>query len=309
MKSKLIRILIALCFVGIAVFGVIVFLGNHDVEKKAYAEIIAMRNDTEFETLYSKAAVVDKDYNGANCDYAIYTNNAVKELNAGIDYYLNYLQNMNGMNKNDKDSLVNQYTAYINGIKNAKTAYQKYFNFANALNPTPNDKAQVSVQSANFVKEYLKAFGEGYKFFINLQNIVDTKVFSGKMFKSFTQISYEMGTTFVNQSINDVTNELEKKINEKAYRTTPYLASAYANNFNILFNANASKTKITPGNEMKNSTYANFIVNYNKLGDIEAFLVDCDTYIANNSSDQAAPVVKAFLTNASHYGFKMGGTV
>ena len=99
MKSKLIRILIVLCFVGMVVFGVIVFLGNHNVEQKTYQEVTKLKNEAKFDSLYRKANSVQSGYGGGLCPYAEYTNNAITTLNRGIDFYLYYLQDMDVMNK------------------------------------------------------------------------------------------------------------------------------------------------------------------------------------------------------------------
>lgn len=296
MKSKLIRILIALCFVGVAVFGVVAFLANYNVESKTYSEIATIRDNTEFDAFYAKAENTLLAYGSTTkSSYILYINDATKELNSAIDYYLNYLQNMSGMNKNDKDSLVNKYREYISAINEAKTARKKYESFANKVSPSTSDKSQVAIQSANFAKNYILAYSKGYNFFATLQDMVDQKVFGGNMFKSSAMIKYEMESVFVNQSVNTLVGELEKKIAGKTHTADPYSASSYANNFKLV---KANTTVLTEATELKNSTCANFMINYNSLKDIRVFLVDSSTYIANNSSEKTtATSVKSFLKN------------
>ncbi len=301
MKSKLIRILIILCVVGVVTFGVVAFLVNHNVEQKAYSEIATIRDNTDFEKFYKNADNTKSKYGGDQCPYVKYVNDAAKDLNAGIDYYLNYLQNMSGMNKNGKTDLVNKYRDYISAINDAKAARSKYDTFNSKLSPTDSDKKQIAIQSANFAKAYLLAYGKGYKFFTTLQDIVDAKVFGGNMYKNYTLIKYEMESVFVNQSINTLVGELEKKMLDKNFSTTPAYASTAASNYNILHSREVSSSL-----ELKSSSYANFINNYNKITDVRAFLADSKTYIANNDKEVAARDAKNFLS--STFGLNMEGS-
>lgn len=301
MKSKLIRILIILCVIGVVTFGVVAFLVNHNVEQKAYSEIATIRNNTNFEKFYKNADNTKSKYGGDQCPYVKYVNDATKDLNTGIDYYLNYLQNMSGMNKNGKTALVDKYRDYISAINEAKVARSKYDTFNSKPSPTDNDKKQIAIQSANFARTYLLAYGKGYQFFSMLQDIVDSKVFGGNMYKNYTLIKYEMESVFVNQSINKLVGELEKKMLNKSFSATPAYASTAASNYNILHSKEVSSSL-----ELKSSSYANFINNYNKITDVRAFLADSKTYIANNDKEVAARDAKNFLS--STFGLNMEGS-
>ena len=298
MKSKLIRILIILCVVGVVAFGVVALLVNYNVEQKAYNEISTIRDNADFDKFYRNADGIKTSHSGGQCSYVKYVNTATRDLNDAIDYYLNYLQNMSGMNKNDKTDLVDKYRAYISAINDAKTAKSKYDTFNDSTKE--DDKTQVAVQSANFAKAYLLAYGKGYKFFITLQDIVEQKVFGGDMFKSYTLAKYEMESVFVNQSINKLIGELEKKIINKSYTSKPESASVYANNFNILNKRTVSAVQETT------STYSKFLANYNKISDVRAFLADSKTYIVNNEKETSASSVKTFLRDT--LGLNMEGT-
>ena len=301
MKSKIIRIIIILCFVGMVAFGVIVLINNINVETKAYSQITKMRDNAEFDNFYIRADKVKSTSSGDQCPYSAYANNATILLNEGIDYYLVYLQDMDGMNRNDMNKLVKGYKAYIAQYNKAKRALNQYENVKNNVNA----QANVASYSATFGMEYLLAYGKGYTFFMNLQNMVDKKVFKGNMFKSFTQINYEMSAIFVNNSKTTLIANLEKKIAGGAI-STPYANSTYANNFNILYKANQSGNKVSVTTELKTPTHAKFVSDYNALKDVRAFLTDATTYVANNPREQAAVDVKTFLT--ATYSFNFGGS-
>lgn len=301
MKSKVIRIIIVLCFVGMVAFGVIVLINNINVETKAYSQIAEMRNNAEFDNFYIRADKVQSTAGGDQCSYTAYTNKATILLNEGIDYYLVYLQDMDGMNRNDMNKLVKGYKAYIAQYNKAKRALNQYENVKN----NANAQTQVASYSATFGIEYLLAYGKGYTFFMDLQNMVDKKVFDGKMFKSFTQINYEMSAIFVNNSKTTLVSNLEKKKTGGAI-STPYANSTYAKNFDTLYKAYEAKNKVSIATELKTPTHAKFISDYNELKDVRAFLTDATTYIASNPREQAAVDVKTFLT--ATYSFNLGGS-
>jgi hypothetical protein len=106
-------------------FGVIVLINNINVETKAYSQIAAMRNNAEFDNFYIRADRVKSTSSGDQCPYSAYANNATMLLNEGIDYYLVYLQDMDGMNRNDMNKLVKGYKAYIAQYNKAKRALLK----------------------------------------------------------------------------------------------------------------------------------------------------------------------------------------
>lgn len=307
MKSKLIRVLIVLCFVGMATFGVVVFLGNHNTAQKTYEQIITIRDNAKFDNFFTKADGIKASFSGDQCKYVDYINDATKELNEAIDYYLFYYQNLNNVNKTQSDELLGIYQEYIEQINEAKRIYERYVSYVNKQSPNSNEQAQVGVQSAYFAKQYLTAYSKGYSFFIKLQDLVEEKFYNNNMFKSFRQISYEMGAVFVHQSINPLVAQLEKKIAMSSYITTPETVSNFAKNFIILNTSIESGTYINDTTEYRNQTYAKFISDYNKLKDAEQFLIDSTTYIASNPTDSVASAVRAFLVNTSYYGFNMGG--
>lgn len=294
MKSKLIRILIVLCFVGMVVFGVIVFLGNHNVEQKAYLEITELKNDAKFDSLYRKASSVQSGYSGGQCPYADYTNKAIQTLNNGVDFYLYYLQDMDGMNKKDKDNLVDKYEKYVKAIEKAKSVLSKYEYYeANATSATGK---QVAIHSAWFSMEYLRAFSKGYSFFVDLQEVVIDKVFNGKMFKNFAEIKVEASLAFANQSVNILVEKLDAKKGGNAISSaSPQLAHISAKNFTMLNDYN----KINPGQEYKDRGHATFVVNYNKISNARAFLTGPDDYIISHDKESTyATEAESFLYSA-----------
>ncbi len=300
MKSKLIRILIVLCFVGIATFGVVVFIGNFNVEEKVYSEVTKLSNSVDWNNFDIKAQSVKVSFENKNtqCAYVAYVNKATKELNKSIEYYLQYFRNMNGMNKNQKDDLVQDYEEYISAINKAKSLLRKYESFYNKDHDSlsSHDKASIKEYSARFAIQYLKAYGEGFDFFISLQNMVDKKVFGGNMFKNYTQISYEISAILVNSSRSKLTAQLEiKKAGSGVFTSSPYSADVSANNFNKLM----SETKITSATEYTTSDNAKFLTSYNQISKPTEFFKDRATYIASNSSEaSAAAFVKNYLTSA-----------
>ena len=116
MKSKLIRVLIVLCFVGMATFGVVVFLSNHNTAQKTYEQIITIRDNAKFDNFFTKADGIKASFSGDQCKYVDYINDATKELNEAIDYYLFYYQNLNNVNKTQSDELLGIYQEYIEQI-------------------------------------------------------------------------------------------------------------------------------------------------------------------------------------------------
>ena len=302
MKSKLIRILIVLCFIGMVVFGVVVFLTNFNVEAKVYSEITTIKNNTKFEALYKSANSVQSTYTSSTvCPYVDYANDAIMYLNEGIDYYLYYFQDMSGMNKKEKDKVVKAYKGYIEKINTAKATLVKYESFESKQNPTANDQKNVSASSARFAMDYLNAFSKGFEVFVMLQDIVDQKVFSGNMYKSFTQIKYEMALNFVNNSVNKVTSLLETKATSGdplAY-SSPYSLTSTKNpkNFNLIYDY----SKLTDGYEFRDQNHAKFVSNYNNISNPKALFADSSTYIAENSDESIyCTAIKTFLS--STYG-------
>ncbi len=302
MKSKLIRILIVFCFVGMVVFGVVVFLTNFNVESKVYSEITTIKNNAKFDSLYKSANSVQSTYTSSSvCPYVDFANDAIKYLNEGIDYYLYYFQDMSGMNKKEKDKIVKAYKAYIEKINDAKATLVKYESFESKQNPTANDQKNVAASSARFAMDYLTAFSKGYEVFVLLQDTVDQKVFDGNMYKSFTQIKYEMAANFVNNSVNKVVGLLESKAqtgNQLTY-ASPYSLTSTKNpkNFSLIYDY----SKLTDGYEFREQNHAKFVSNYNKISNPRAFLTDSTTYAAENSGESTyCTAIKTFLS--STYG-------
>ncbi len=302
MKSKLIRILIVFCFVGMVIFGVVVFLSNHNVESKVYTEITKIKNNADFESLYKDANSVQSTYGSSvTCGYVDYANDAIKFLNEGIDYYLYYFQDMSGMNKKEKDAVLTKYKDYIAAINSAKKTLNKYESFESKLSPTISDQTTMSALSAMFAQDYLRAYAKGYEVFVELQNLVDKKIFGGKMFKSFTQVKYEMAANFVCNSINSVVAKLGPKTEDGASLpyASPYGFDKNAQNFNYIYNYK----KLTDGYELREQNHAQFLINYNKISNPRAFLSDSTTYIATNSDEATyCTAVKTFL--GTTYGTK-----
>lgn len=307
MKSKLIRILIVFCFIGMVVFGAVVLLTNFNVGDKVYIEITTIKTNAKFDALYKRADSVQSTYaSDTVCPYVDFVNDAIKFLNEGIDYYLYYFQDVSNMNSADKNNILKAYKEYIEKINTAKSTLAKYESFESKTNPTINDKTNVAASSARFAMDYLIAYSKGYEVFNILQDTVNRKIFGGDMYKSFAQIKYEMASIFVNNSADEIVSLLKTKAetgqNSSELGSGPYTLTSIKDpkNFFLLYQGN----KLTNGFEFRDQNHSKFVSNYDKISNPKAFLTDSSTYIAENDSESSYCIsIKTFLKTT--YGIEI----
>ncbi len=309
MKSKVLKFIIIIAFVGIIAVTGIVLINNHNVEDKGYKSIVEQNVSIDIDSLILNAGGVKKAYGASAAidEYATYLAKAFSYLEEGIDYYFNYFDNVKGMSRQAKDDIVKLHSNYIASLKVAKNALGEYNSLANMSTSiiTNAQVNQVPALAATFIKQFANAYAEGVKYFDMLSHEISKLVY-GLEYKDFTMISYEMCSVFVNKSISFVKQTMESRVAGSSGQ--PLSASVHAQNFLKVYEATKAKTKITPSNELINQTYYNFVSNYNKI-DGRKLLDDSATYIASLAEEQklAANAVKTFLTSSTGYSLVIGG--
>ncbi len=301
MKSKVLKAIIIIAFIGIIAVVAIVLMNNHNVEDKGYKAIVEQNKSIDINAMMLNASGVKAKYHDVTPDdFAVYLTAAFEQLDEGISYYFNYFDNVKGMSRQAKDDLVKLNKAYIDQLKVAKTALSEYYILVNDPLITADQVNQVPARSANFLKEFSNAYAKGSEYFRRLSQEIRQLVFKSNV-KDFTMIAFEMGDIFAAKSISFVKQNMEARIAGRPDQ--PTTANTSIQNFLKLYNKLQNNTSVTPSTEMVNETYYNFIQNYNKI-DGAKLLDDQATYIASVDADTkaAANAVREFLQSAVGFG-------
>jgi len=179
--TKILKFMMVLSFVGALVFVGIAILTNQGITYQSFEYISEVRSKTDFSEFEDNVHLnVRSSYGASGDNYAEFIADSSRELNSGIDYFLNFLSVETNLTKGDHNTLMNGYDNYCLSLDEAQDAYDKYM------------KAYASVESGIyaqnlllryeefFVKKYLACYQAGSDFFKDLVSTVSEHYFEGK---------------------------------------------------------------------------------------------------------------------------------
>lgn len=196
-----------LIFVGIAIFN------NQNISFEAYNYIVATRSQTKFSVLQNNIENNVKWKHGGSQDtYAKYINDAIKELNLGIDYHLDYLALEEDLSKGEQDKLSGLYADYISKFNDCKTYYSEYILVYNEV-PTIDDanfaENILRNKAVYLIKNYAKCYEAGAEFFKYLVDVCKVHSLNGKNFYTYTSVGYMIETELVLTSLPAVDSDMD----------------------------------------------------------------------------------------------------
>lgn len=306
----ILRILVVISFICIIVFVCVAIINNQSIAYEGYNYIVSARNKTNFKQTQSG---IENDvktiFRGDQEPYAHYMNLAVKELNDGIDFYLDYLSLEDRLNKGEQDKLIKKYKLYIEGFNEVKDAYFSYLEASRDVEDRyENDKnysyavEKVNAKSVFVVKTYIECYKKGSEFFKTLVNISNKYTIPDISYQTYKGQSYMIKVGFVDYSLDTAILRLNTKL-----RNPNYCVSAEYNPDNRAYNPNSMaflrytavcNSKLNDKDYLTNSSFRNFTQQLNDLNIFE-WAGNFNNYYSSLSSDlkAKAEVTKDFYNN------------
>ena len=202
-----------LIFVGIAIFS------NQNIQLEAYNYIISTRDSTNFKKLQTdiKNNVKWRYGESASDTYALYINDAISEINKGIDYHIDYLLLEEGLTKGEQDKLVNLYDKYILEFNLTKKNYDEYISYYKLVNEDPNEAAKniLRNKAVYLVQGYTKCYKAGSSFFKYLVDVYKKYCLNGKNYYTYESVGYMIECGIVDNSLSYIELDMRER-NESA---------------------------------------------------------------------------------------------
>lgn len=211
--SILLKIIIFVSLMGILIFVGIAIFNNQNISFEAYNYIVATRRDVNFSSLQNNIANnVKWKHGGAQDTYAKYINDAIKELNLGIDYHLDYLALEDDLTKGDQNKLTSLYQDYVNKFNSCKNDYNEYISVYNQV-PTITDKNFAENILRNkavyLIKNYADCYESGAEFFKYLVEVCKNYSLNGKNYYTYTTVGYMIETALVLKTLPIVEYDMD----------------------------------------------------------------------------------------------------
>ncbi len=214
----LLKIIIVVSFICIIVFVGVAIINNRSIAYESYNYIVSTRDKTNFSqiqngiknNLYIRFNSMDKDPLGE------YINKAGIELNNGINFFVDYLSQEDGLTKGEQDKLVSGYKSYAESFSEVSNAYFSYLEaYKEAENKYNNayEDSDYAVETANakglyIVTTYIQAYKKGSAFFKDLAEITNKYMLPNLNYQTHKAQSYMIKLGFVDYSLDSTYNEL-----------------------------------------------------------------------------------------------------
>ncbi|MBR1985020.1 MAG: hypothetical protein IKA31_04690 [Clostridia bacterium] len=267
----LLKILIVVSFIGIIVFVGIAIFNNQNIAFEAYSYIAYTHKSTDFKTLQNNITNnVKADYYDSEMDsYAKYINTAITELNAGIDYYIDYLVFEDELTKGEQDKLINLYDSYLGMFSKVNEDYKSYKDaYEEARVQVENDYegsdvALNKLKSWGFilVRDYTGCYEKGSEFFKFLVEMVDTYDQNSSGLYSYTGQGYMIKNGLVDYSLEFVLYNINERVNGRTHQANAR-SNALVENF---YDFVSTSKKFTDKSTVTNTNLRVFINNLNQL--------------------------------------------
>lgn len=211
--SVLLKIIIFVSLMGILIFVGIAIFNNQNIKFEAYNYIISTRRDTNFSSLQTNIENnVKWKHGGAQDTYAKYINDAIKELNLGIDYHLDYLALEEDLTKGEQNKLSSLYEKYVNKFNSCKNDYNEYISVYNQV-PTITDtnfaENILRNKAVYLIKNYVDCYEYGAEFFKYLIEVCKNYSLNGKNYYTYTSVGYMIETGLVLSSLPVVEYDMD----------------------------------------------------------------------------------------------------
>ena len=223
--SVLLKIIIFVSLMGILIFVGIAIFNNQNISFEAYNYIVAKRNDAKFAGLQNEIeANVKWNYGGAQDTYAKYINDAIKELNLGIDYHLDYLALEEDLSKGEQDKLSSLYGDYTSKFNECKEYYTEYIlvykemaNIEDSEEETNFAENILRNKAVYLIKNYAECYKSGAEFFKYLVEICKNYSLNGKNFYTYTSVGYMIETALVLQTLPTIDYDMDIRNSSVAF--------------------------------------------------------------------------------------------
>ena len=194
---------------GIAIFN------NQNISFEAYNYIVATRNDAKFSGLQNNIeSNVKWNYGGAQDTYAKYINDAIKELNLGINYHLDYLALEDDLTKGEQDKLSSLYETYVSKFNSCKNDYSEYvlvYQQVPTIEDTNFAENILRNKAVYLIKNYADCYESGVEFFKYLVEVCKNNSMQGKNFYSYTSVGYMIECGLVLQTLPNVKADMDMR--------------------------------------------------------------------------------------------------
>ena len=211
--SILLKIIIFVSVMGILIFVGIAIFNNQNISFEAYNYIVATRSETKFSSLQNNIKNnVKWNYGGAQDNYAKFINDAITELNLGIDYHLDYLALEDNLSKGEQDKLsqlYNKYTSAFNECKEYYTEYILVYNEVPTIEDTNFAENILRNKAVYLIKNYAKCYEYGAEFFKYLVEVCKNYSLNGKNFYTYTSVGYMIETELVLASLPAIDYDMD----------------------------------------------------------------------------------------------------
>lgn len=291
------KIVMVISLVGIVVFVGIAVFNNQNISYVAYGYVSSTSNKTDFDGLSLKIQTNVRSVYGGEIDpYATYIDAALKELNEGIDFLVDYLVHEDEITKGDQDKLCDLYAKYVASFDATSKAYDIYkeaYEIARIQVEENNEeadyaKSNVKTKAAYLVKEYTNCYKKGSEFFKFLVKIVNSYTLDGKTTFSFSAQGYMIKNGFVDYSLEFVTDNMNNKINNLAVVSNIRLNT----NINNFFDFSSNSSAFDDSKIISNTDFKNFVNNLNSLNVYE-WAGNFSAYVATLNDELKTKAVSA----------------
>lgn len=308
MKSILLKLLIVATLFGAIIITTILLVDGKDTEKKTYEVIKSEQQTVDIDKIITESRTVKNstgalDYN----EYSRLVSSSMKELQEGIDYYLNYIPQLDELTNKNRKNLVELNETYVEYIKVAVKRYDYYKELANAT--SPNTQA-IRGASADFTLAFNEAYQKGMILLNELVDVIEKDAYDDYASKSWVYISFESVNILGSKLSEDVATQMQ------AQKTGGTVVALTNNSKYQLFTqlVQMYDTERETAKDMSVLSYSTFVNNYNKIKNVTSFWVDPVAYRAtltgeaNEKEYTAVNGVIYFLKNVEHLTYFSGVT-
>lgn len=303
MKSILLKLLIVATLFGAIVITTILVIDGKDTEKKTYEVIKSEQETVDIDQIITNAKTVRNssgtlDYN----EYSRLVSLSMTELQRSIDYYLNYIPQLDELTNKNRKILVELNEDYVKYIKIAEDKYEYYKQLSSAT--SPNAQA-IKGASADFTLAFNEAYQKGIVFLNQLVDIIEKDAYDDYSSKNWVYISFESINTLGYKLSEDVATQMQT---QKAGGTTTSLTNnSKYQLFSQLVTMYATERDVAK--DMSELSYSTFVKNYNKIKNVKSFWIDPVAYResltseANAAEKTAVNGVMYFLKEIEHLSY------
>ena len=215
----ILKILVVVSFIGVIVFVTIAVVNNRNITYEGYNYVCLTRDQTDFATLHTNIETkVKNEYGGTSDPYAIYIDDAVKELNGGIDYLLDFLAFQDRLTKGEQDKLVWGYDKYVKAFDETVTAYNSYAAMYDEISRlsgegknTSSEKDTLKIRGITLVETYATCYEAGSDFFKELLSLVKSYTLPNNSYTTYAMQTHMIKVGLVDFSLEFVKTNMEEK--------------------------------------------------------------------------------------------------